>query len=339
MSTGFIVLGHGSKVSETIEILRDITDSLKSRLQFEQVRYAALQFNEPDLPEAIDLLAKDGITDIVVLPLFLTDGNHVREDIPEIVAAQCRKYPTINIKLACHIGADIRITDILVDRIIGVIGNGLNGNGNTIENPAQIEEESFRIIETSVDLRSKREQDKAVIKRIIHASGDLSLTDAIVISEDAIEKGVSAIRNGCNIVTDVRMVATGISDRLAVVHNNDILCKVNDSVVEGEAKRLDKTRSAVAMRMLADHIGNGIVAVGNAPTALFELLDMVKEGVEKPALVIGTPVGFVGAAESKEALVDSGLSYITVRGTRGGSAMAAAATNAILKLACGSNCK
>jgi len=339
MSTGFIVLGHGSKVPETIRILRDITESLKSRLQLDQVRYAALQFNEPDLPETIDLLAKDGITDIVVLPLFLTDGNHVREDIPEIIAEQCNKYPALNIKLACHIGADIRITDILVDRIIGVIGNGLNGSGRSIQNPSEIEEESFRIIETSVDLRSKHGPDKAVIKRIIHASGDLSLIDAIAISEGAVEKGIKAIKSGCNIVTDVRMAATGISDRLAVVHNNDIFCKVDGSVVEGEAKRLNKTRSAVAMRMLADYMDDGIVAVGNAPTALFELLDMIKEGFKKPALVIGTPVGFVGAAESKEALISSGLNYITVRGTRGGSAMAAAATNAILKLACGSNCK
>lgn len=339
MSTGFIVLGHGSKVPETIRILRDITESLKSRLQLDQVRYAALQFNEPDLPETIDLLAKDGITDIVVLPLFLTDGNHVREDIPEIIAEQCNKYPTLNIKLACHIGADTRITDILVDRITGVIGNGLNGDGKSIQNPSEIEEESFRIIEASVDLRSKHGPDKAVIKRIIHASGDLSLIDAIAMSEGAVERGVKAIKSRCNIVTDVRMVATGISDRLAVVHNNDVLCKVDDSVVEGEAKRLNKTRSAVAMRMFADYMDDGIVAVGNAPTALFELLDMVREGFKRPALVIGTPVGFVGAAESKDALISSGLNYITVRGTRGGSAMAAAATNAILKLACGSDCK
>lgn len=339
MSTGFIVLGHGSKVSETVDILREITGSLKKRLQLDNVHYAALQFNEPGLPEVINRLIEDGTDDIVVLPLFLTDGNHVREDIPGIINDESAKYPSVTIKLAGHIGADMRITDILVDRIIGKIGGTPGSNGVMISKPAEIEEESFRIIEESADLKGYCKAEKAVIKRIIHASGDLSLTDAIDISEDAIDVGVMAIKASRPIITDVRMVATGISDRITVIHDNNVICKVDDSTIESEAKRTGKTRSAVAIRSLANHIDGAIVAIGNAPTALFELLDIVKEGIAKPALVIGTPVGFVGAAESKEALMKSGLEYITVRGTRGGSAMAAATVNAFLKLACGSNCE
>jgi len=339
MNTGFIVLGHGSKVSETVDILKDITDSLRKRLRLDAIHYAALQFNEPGLPEVINMLVEAGTNDIVVLPLFLTDGNHVREDIPGIINEECAKHPSVIIKLACHIGADMRITDILVDRIIGMIGGTPSSNGVMITKPSEIEAESFRIIETSTNLRGYCKAEKTVIKRIIHASGDLSLIDAIDISEDAIDAGITAIKDSRPIITDVRMVATGISDRISVIHDNNVICKVDDSTVDSEAKRRGKTRSAVAMRSLAEHIDGAIVAIGNAPTALFELLDIVKEGVAKPALVIGTPVGFVGAAESKEALMNSGLEYITVRGTRGGSAMAAAAVNALLKLACGGDCE
>ena len=337
MSTGFIVLGHGSRVSETVTILKDLRSYLKARLQSENVRHAALQFNEPGLPEVIEDFAEGGITDIVVLPVFLMDGNHIREDIPEIVRRESERFPSISITVADHIGADVRIADILLDRLGNTIAKSTNGNGLRITEPAMIEEESFNIIEASVDLKDFDDSEKAVVKRMIHASGDLSLTNAVVMSDGAVGIGVDALRHGRPVITDVRMVATGISGRWACINDNSVLCKVDDSTVEGEAKRTGKTRSAVAIRSLAEHIDGAVVAIGNAPTALFELLDITKEGNIKPALVIGTPVGFVGAAESKEALVKSGLDYITVRGTRGGSAIAAAATNAILKIACNEN--
>jgi len=339
MGTGYIVLGHGSKVNETVEILKSIKSCFEARLQSENVRYAALQFNEPSLPETIAEFANTGVTEIVVLPLFLMDGNHVREDIPDIIKREAEKFPSLSITVADHIGADSRITDILLDRVSSVVAGNGNGDGLRINEPAQIEEESFRIIEAAVDLRDFSDNEKAIAKRIIHASGDLSLVDAITISDSAVGAGINAIREGYPVITDVRMVAVGISERRTCLHDNNIICKVDDTGVENEAKRTGRTRSAVAIRSLASHIDGAVVAVGNAPTALFELLDMVKEGAVKPALVIGTPVGFVGAAESKEALMRSGLDYITVRGNRGGSAMAAAAVNAILKIACNENSK
>ncbi|HEY3373906.1 MAG TPA: precorrin-8X methylmutase [Candidatus Aquicultor sp.] len=355
MSTGFIVLGHGSKVPETVETLKDITNSLKRRLRLDQVRYAALQFNTPTLPDAIESLISGGINDIVILPFFLIEGNHMRQDIPEIISDEKRKHPSVSITLAEHIGADDRIVEILADRAHIKASDSMKnqedandeggansapgacnitGDGSKkLQEPRQIEEESFRIIEGLVDLRALSEVERAVVTRMIHASGDVQLLSAIDISDGAIDAGVRAIREPCAIITDVQMAATGISTALAKVYNNEVLCKVNDPEVITEAETLKKTRSAVGIRSRANHIANGIVVIGNAPTALFELLSMVQEGFEKPALVIGTPVGFVGAAESKEALRASGLPYITVRGTRGGSALAVAAANAVLKLA------
>ena len=335
MSTGYIVLGHGSMVKETIGILEEITNALKVRLKLERVQHAALQFNEPDLPQAIAMLARDGVNDIVVVPLFLTDGNHMRDDIPGIIGEERAKYPGLKIRLAGHIGADPRLTDILADRVAEALDVNIAAQKAKLTDPEQIEEESFKIIESSIDLEGLGERQKAVVKRIVHASGDLSLAGTILISAGAIKAGIEAVRAGKPIITDVRMAATGISSKLAAIAGNEIGCKVNDPAVADEAKRLGKTRSAAAMRLFSADLRGGIVVIGNAPTALFELLDMVEEGVAPPALVIGTPVGFVGAAESKEALVRSGLNYITIRGTRGGSAIAAAAVNAILKMAHG----
>ncbi|MCL6472076.1 MAG: precorrin-8X methylmutase [Firmicutes bacterium] len=332
MSTGFIVLGHGSKVSETVQILKSITGSLRRRLAAGKVQYAALQFNEPDLPAAIAKMKEDGVRDIVVLPLFLTDGNHVREDIPEIIKKESARHPSMNIRLADHIGADVRITDILLDKIVQMVGEEFSLK-TSLNAPADIEAASFRIIESEVDLSHLSPNDRAVIKRMIHASGDLSLAGSIIISEGATEAGLKAIKDGMPIITDVRMVATGISKHYTAICGNEVLCKVDNVAVGDEAKRTGKTRSSIAMRALADSIGGSIVAVGNAPTALYELLSMVENKIAAPALVIGTPVGFVGAAESKEALIKSGLDFITIRGTRGGSALAVAAVNALLKLA------
>lgn len=336
MDTGYIVLGHGSRVEETKEILAGIAATLKNRLQSERVRFAALQFNEPDLPGVISSMANEGVTDIVVMPLFLVDGNHVRQDIPEIIQDESRKYPSIKIKVTDHIGADVRIADILIERVHGALAAVESGNGSAmkISEPAEIEKESFRIIERVADLTAFSDTQKTIVKRMIHASGDLSLSGVVSISDGAVKAGMDALRGCCPIVADVRMVAVGVNDRRACIHDNSILCRIDDTAIADEAKRVGKTRSAMAIRSLKGHLDGAVVTIGNAPTALFELLDIVREGAIKPALVIGTPVGFVGAAESKEALVQSGLEYITVRGTRGGSALAASAINALLMIAC-----
>ncbi|MDI6716332.1 MAG: precorrin-8X methylmutase [Actinomycetota bacterium] len=333
MSTGYIVLGHGSKVKETVDILKNITMSLAERLGLKNISYATLQFNKPSLPEAIEAFTRNNVTNIVILPLFLVNGNHMREDIPGIIKDELVKYPSVNIRLLDHIGDDSRITDILADKIMSSLSDNGFANDVKITDPDEIEKESFRIIEAAVDFSGASSSKEAVVKRMIHASGDLSLAGLVYVSDGAIDAGIRAIRNSCRIITDVHMVATGINKKLTGIFGNEVICKIDDPVIETKSKDKRKTRSAIAMRELSGKIGDAVVVIGNAPTALFELIDMISEGVKEPALVIGTPVGFVGAAEAKEALMKSSLSCISIKGTKGGSSIAVAAANAILKLA------
>ncbi|MDQ4042991.1 MAG: precorrin-8X methylmutase [Actinomycetota bacterium] len=183
-----------------------------------------------------------------------------------------------------------------------------------------IEAESYRILRERVDLSHLGPLSRAVVERVIHASADLDYAESLVLDETALERGLEALRDGAPIVTDVGMVAAGITAR-------ETLCFVSDPRARELSGRLGITRSAAGFRVAAEEVGSGAVwVVGNAPTALFELLELETE----PALVIGLPVGFVGAAESKEKLVESGLPAISNHGPKGGSAVAAAALNALI---------
>ena len=185
-----------------------------------------------------------------------------------------------------------------------------------------IETESHRILRELVDLSDLEPLSRAVAERIIHASADLEYANSLVLDESTLRGGLEALRRGAPVVADVRMVAAGITAREA-------LCFLSDPRAREISRTLDITRSAAGLRVAAKEVGSGAVwVVGNAPTALLELLDLDVE----PALVIGLPVGFVGAAESKEKLIESGLPAVTNRGPKGGSAVAAAALNALLYL-------
>lgn len=204
--------------------------------------------------------------------------------------------------------------------------------------PEEIEQESFRIIEQEFLAQTgKRKeafstQEFAILQRIIHATGDFSFAESIRFHPQAIERGIAAIRAGRNIYTDVGMVATGIGGKLTAAFGGKVICKVGDEEVGRVAKATRRTRSETALAMAKDE-NIGIVAVGNAPTALLALIELVRTGQFIPDLVIGVPVGFVNAAESKELLVDTDIPSITVLGRRGGSPVAAAIVNALLKLA------
>jgi len=204
--------------------------------------------------------------------------------------------------------------------------------------PEQIEARSFEIIAKLLPEVSHTDHSWPVISRIVHATGDPSIASLVRIHPEAIEAGVNALRAGCPIVADVGMVAAGISRRLADNLGCRLICAIDSPGVAEMARKEGITRSAAAVRALSSILQGAVVAIGNAPTALFALLDAIDGRQPVPALIVGTPVGFVGAAESKGELVrrcESGPPYITVAGTRGGSAVAAAAVNALLRLAAG----
>lgn len=188
--------------------------------------------------------------------------------------------------------------------------------------PHPIEQESYRILRGRIDLSHLPPLSRRVVERVCHASADLSFADSLVVDEQALERGRDALRAGATVVCDARMAAAGITSR-------DPLVPLTGDGVRERAAADGTTRSYAAMRIAAEQVGPGAVwVVGNAPTALFALLE---HPPPDPALIIGLPVGFVGAADAKAALAASGLPCVTNVGERGGSAVAAAAVNALIR--------
>lgn len=202
-----------------------------------------------------------------------------------------------------------------------------------IKQPMAIENKSMEIIAPYLkDLNLSADEIK-IYSRIIHAAGDVEYAPIIKISENAIESAKSAIRAGRNIFTDVEMVRTGINKRTLKKFGGEVFCKVADDEVKKFAEDKKITRSMAAMRIFGESLNNSIVAIGNAPTALFEVLRLVEEEKITPAVIIGMPVGFVGAADSKIKLAEQNkIPFMTVAGTKGGSSTAVATVNAILYL-------
>ena len=196
--------------------------------------------------------------------------------------------------------------------------------------PQDIEQESFRIILKEMGRHTFSEQELPIVQRVIHATADFEYADILYFSPDAIEKGLTALKSGTHIFTDVGMVAQGINQRNLARWGGQVHCLIQDAEVAKKARELGKTRSTIAMRQFGRRLDGAVVAIGNAPTALFEVLRLhAKEGIW-PSLVVGVPVGFVNAVESKQALIASGLECIATRGRKGGSTVAAAIVNALL---------
>ncbi|MCZ7415267.1 precorrin-8X methylmutase [Streptomyces sp. WMMC897] len=195
---------------------------------------------------------------------------------------------------------------------------------------AEIYRQSFATIRAEADLAALPADVSKVAVRMIHACGMVDLVRDIVHSADVVTAARGALRAGAPILCDARMVASGVT-RKRLPADNEVVCTLSDPAVPELAAKLGTTRSAAALELWRDRLEGSVVAVGNAPTALFRLLEMIEEGAPRPAAVIGVPVGFIGAAESKDALAAHApaLPHLVVRGRRGGSAMAAAALNAL----------
>jgi precorrin-8X/cobalt-precorrin-8 methylmutase len=197
---------------------------------------------------------------------------------------------------------------------------------------AAIYERSFAIIRAEADLSHFSPEQADVAVRMIHACGQVEVARHIVFGGDVVKAARSALAAGAPILCDSEMVAHGVT-RARLPARNEVICTLNEPRSAALAAENDTTRSAAALELWTDRLAGAVVAIGNAPTALFHLLDMIDRGVPKPAAILGIPVGFVGAAESKEALAaDShGVPFIIVRGRIGGSAMTAAAINALAR--------
>ena len=201
-----------------------------------------------------------------------------------------------------------------------------------IKNGEEIYRKSFAIIRAETNWKNLPDDLASVAVRLIHSCGMTDITEDLEASPDAVKIGRNALAGGAAILCDSQMVANGIT-KARLPKNNPIICTLNYPEVTELARQINNTRSAAALELWQPHLAGAVVAIGNAPTALFRLLELLDQNVAKPALILGFPVGFVGAAESKTELATNsrGVPFITLHGRRGGSAIAAAAVNALAK--------
>ncbi|MFN9673300.1 MAG: precorrin-8X methylmutase [Microcystis sp.] len=201
-----------------------------------------------------------------------------------------------------------------------------------IKNGEEIYRKSFAIIRAETNWKNLPDDLAHVAVRLIHSCGMTDITEDLEASPDAVKIGRNALAGGAAILCDSQMVANGIT-KARLPKNNPIICTLNHPEVTELARQINNTRSAAALELWRPHLAGAVVAIGNAPTALFRLLELLDQNVDKPALILGFPVGFVGAAESKLELATNsrGVPFITLHGRRGGSAIAAAAVNALAK--------
>ncbi len=196
--------------------------------------------------------------------------------------------------------------------------------------PADIEKRSFEIISEMLGSRQLDPENELVIKRVIHATADFEFADTLYFSDHAVRTGIEALRNGCDIVTDTQMAKAGINKRILEQLGGTVHCFMSDPDVAEEAKERKTTRAVVSMERAAKIPKPCIFAIGNAPTALFSIKDLIDADKLHPALIIGVPVGFVNVVESKEIIIRTNVPCIAARGRKGGSPVAAAICNAML---------
>ena len=333
--TGVVILCHGSRgeqgALEVAETLKRLTEGVKPLLSpGVEVIGAALQFNHPSLEEAAESLVGWGVERIVIMPYFLFSGRHITEHIPELLNKLRGVYPEKQFIMATPLGLEEHFITRVAGRIEEAAPELSLNTRLSLNSPEDIERQSMEIVERLLPpALNISAEERLVVKHIVHAGGDPQIASLVRFSPSAISSGLSAMAKGSPIFTDVRMVAAGINRHRAEVCR----CPVSCAMDESEGLKPDTTRAAAAMRHLGKRLNGAVVAIGNAPTALLALLDLIDKDGIKPALVVGMPVGFVQAKESKDELMKRDIPYITIAGTRGGSALAVATVNALLKIA------
>lgn len=336
MKTAVVVIAHGSRVKEANRGLYNVIEDLKATGRWNMVEPSFLQFEEPSLSCAVEGVINRGVDKVIVVPLLLFPGNHMLKDIPEEIEKQRLKHTGVEIVLTRHMGIDNRIAQIVIERIEEATNNGKVSGVTKITpplKPQDIERESFRILSGLIDLEQFPEDFRPVVQRVVHTTGDPEFAKTLVFHPDAVASGVEAIKGGRPILTDVTMIKAGIDKKILSSFGVEVICKISDPQVSLDAESAGDTRAAAAMRNAAGMVSGGIIAIGNAPTAIMETVRLINEGSMKPALVVGIPVGFVGAVESKEELTRISVPFITNRGRKGGSTVAVAIVNALLRIA------
>jgi precorrin-8X/cobalt-precorrin-8 methylmutase len=277
----------------------------------------------PSIEDNVAMLAGRGVKHIVIMPYFLYTGQHVSKDIPEVLEKCRSRHPQVRIEMLGTLEGEGALVDVVAERLMPFAPSApLPTEGEAIGR------RSHEIIDSQLgEMAGWDASHRAIIRRVIHATADFSFAGSMRIHPQAVERGLGALSAGKPIICDVRMLAAGITHG-----ESEVVCAIGEPGVVEQARARGITRAAAAMEMLAGRLEGAIVAIGNAPTVLWKVLEIAAAGGGRPALVVGLPVGFVGARESKLALVESGLCYISNIGPRGGSPVAAAAVNALTLL-------
>jgi precorrin-8X/cobalt-precorrin-8 methylmutase len=259
----------------------------------------------------------------VLMPYFLGEGQHVTKDIPDLLEECRRTFPEVTVEVLPTLENEPALEDLIVERLTAFFSSS-----DLPETGEAIERQSYEIIDRQLaDWPAADPLARQIVRRMVHATADVSFARSVRIHPQAIERGRAALASGRPIVCDVKMLQAGITKA-----GVEVVCRIGDEETAALARQRGSTRAAAAMELLAPLLDGAIVAVGNAPTALWKLMEMARSGGPRPALVVGLPVGFVGARESKLALLASDLVYITNTSGRGGSPVAAAAVNALAGL-------
>lgn len=323
-----IIAGHGSpkKDANNIEqVARLLHGMVHPGCAGDCVRVAYLQFAKPDIMQAIADCVRDGAKKIIVHPYFLSSGMHVTTDIPGIIKDARGTYSDVDIIYTEPLGIHNKMAEVVLERIAASAGR----------KPQEIEKRSFEIISDEVDLSDIPEERQPIVKRVIHTTADFEFKGSLVFHPDAVKAGIEAIKAGKDILTDVEMVRTGINKKLLEQWGGKVVCSIQESGV-GSKESGEKTRSETGIESALKQNSNiGIIAIGNAPTALLKVIELCGQSVTRnPApLVIGVPVGFVKALESKALLASQTVPFITNLSRKGGSTVAVAIVNALLKMA------
>ncbi|MDH7577375.1 MAG: precorrin-8X methylmutase [Bacillota bacterium] len=346
MERGVLLLGHGSRRGAANAGLEVLGGLVQECLGIRTLP-VFFQFGKPDLAGGVARLASEGVKEIIIVPVFLFPGVHLEEDVPEVVAGIKARYgEEIRFWVTPCLGPDPRLAEIIVERVRAVNGFSPEGSGPgahqagawDLTDPGVITARSRDLIEEFLGEEFFRRRfpgpEGEVVRRVVHATGDPSVAYLLRFHPEAVEAGLRALRRGALLFTDVRMVKAGINRAVLRDLGGRAVCLIHHPRVRLLAGSQGLTRALVAVRLFRELLQDSIVVVGNAPTALAEVIRQLEQGF-RPALIIGTPVGFVGAAEVKARLVRQKVPYLTMVGPQGGSTVAVAIVNALLALARG----
>jgi precorrin-8X/cobalt-precorrin-8 methylmutase len=319
--TGILIVSHGSPRAQTNHRFEALVARIAARLGSADVLATFFSIARPNIPDQVAVLAGRGVRRIVLMPHFLGEGQHVTKDIPELLDVCRRSFPDVTLEVLPTLENEPALEDLVVDRLLAYADPAETPLGDA----KAIERRSFEIIDRQLaDWPATDEGTRSVIRRVVHATADVSYARTLRFHPQAVARGRAALAERRLIVCDVKMLQAGITRT-----QSEVLSTIDWEEAALRAKQRSMTRAAAAIEIVGPRLEGAIVAVGNAPTALVKVIELARSGGPRPALVVGLPVGLVGARESKLALLASDLCYITNTTSRGGSPVAAAVINAL----------